>query len=101
MLISEQAELDKLLLRVQGDQLELLQIRLPPGMRSSFHESAMATLDRETSMLVSLLNFYSSPELSVKGQAFEEFPIRFAEAEAQLQRIKESWANTERLLLTL
>lgn len=99
VLISDQAELDGLLLQVKGDQVKLLQIPLPPGIPSNFHISAMATLDRETSMLVSLLNFYSSPQLSRKGPAFEEFPRKFSEAEAQLQEITESWSNAERLLI--
>lgn len=96
MLRSEQETLVDLHLRVKRDQVMLLQIVPPVGTPTDFHQMAMFTLDQETATLLSLLNFYSSPELRQKDHQedgkFSEFPAQYAGAQAQLARAREHWS---------
>lgn len=84
--------IDALHIRVKGDHVSLMQIIPPVGGGTRFYGKALATLDKETFLLVSLLSFYYSPELKRKGSVFSnEFPSRLAEAGAQLDGPRVSW----------
>lgn len=92
LLRGHKAALDNLLLRVKRDQVTLLQIVPPAGTPPRFHEMATASLDLETTMLVSLVTVYASPRLFIPGPELAELPARFSQALGQLERAVEFWA---------
>ena len=83
--------LEKSLLRVKRDQIALLKTLPPQSVSTSFHEAAAVAPQLEIGMIVSLLTFYSSPQLERKNEMFHEFPAKFGEAEAQLERANRFW----------
>ena len=90
---ADKAKLDALLTKVKHDQIELLRIVPPEGVTSTFHVQAMAAIDQETAVLISLISFYSSPGIQNKTSEFDRFPSEFSDATAGLRLANQRWNN--------
>ena len=101
LLRRDETTLENLLLKVKQDQIRLLQIVPPPGTPTGFHEVAVATIDLETSVLVSMLNIYPLPELFRIGPELKELPTRFFRAKAELERAVGLWTEAITYLVVL